>query len=66
MSGGEGFGKYFEMATRPDGAARLDEGDPGTAPVVRDADGAAIIIHAAADDDKARFIAEVEAYEAAL
>ena len=49
---GEGSGKYFEMSTRPRGATRLDEGDAGTAPVVRDADGAAIIIHAAIDDDK--------------
>ena len=45
-------GKYFAISTYPDLPTRLDPNDPGDTPVVRDADGAAIVIHADPDDEK--------------
>jgi Cu-Zn family superoxide dismutase len=48
----DGYGKYFEIGTFPDKPTRLDSTDPGSDPVVRDADGASIVIHAQPDDEK--------------
>ena len=45
------WGTYFEMVVGADGT-RLDATDAGTGPVVRDADGAAIVIHERSDDEK--------------
>jgi superoxide dismutase, Cu-Zn family len=45
------WGTYFEMGNGAPGT-RLDATDAGTGPVVRDADGAAIVIHERPDDEK--------------
>ena len=45
------WGSYFEIVVGADGT-RLDATDAGTGPVVRDADGAAIVIHERPDDEK--------------
>ena len=45
------WGSYFDMANGAPGT-RLDATDAGTGPVVRDADGAAIVIHERSDDEK--------------